>query len=315
MKSQEKNRQASERYAVRLTPHLEGLLDEAAIAAQFLPTEAELQAAPGELADPIGDEAHSPVKGIVHRYPDRVLLKPLHACAAYCRFCFRREMVGPDGEALSPQELDRALAYIRNTPQIWEVILTGGDPLVLSSRRLSALMQKLDEIEHVRIIRIHTRLPVVDPEKIDAALIAALQSRKTVYVSVHCNHASELTDKTRAALAALSAAGMPLLSQTVLLKGINDNPETLEKLFRALVECKVKPYYLHHCDMAPGTSHFRTTIEEGQEIMRALRGRVSGICLPEYMFDIPDGFGKVPVGPVYLSEKHVTDPAGKEHTR
>lgn len=316
MKSQEKTLEVAERYAVRLTPHLEEMLDKAAIAAQFLPTEAELQTAPGELSDPIGDEAHSPVKGIVHRYPDRVLLKPVHVCAAYCRFCFRREMVGPGGEALSAEELDRALAYIRNTPAIWEVILTGGDPLMLSPRRLSALMEKLDKIEHVKIVRIHTRLPVADPEKIDDEMIAALKSRnKTVYVSVHCNHASELTEKTRAALSALSAAGFPLLSQTVLLKGVNNDPQILEALFRALVECRVKPYYLHHCDMAPGTAHFRTTIEEGQDIMRALRGRVSGLCLPEYVLDIPGGHGKVPVGPVYLADDAVKDPSGNKHRR
>ncbi len=299
----------AERYAVALTPVLAELIDAAdphdPIARQFVPAVAELTTLPQERADPIGDEAHSPVEGIVHRYPDRVLLKLVHVCAVYCRFCFRREMVGPGKpNALSPDMLDRALDYIRANDQIWEVILTGGDPLVLSPRRLADVMVTLRDIDHVKIVRLHTRMPVVEPDSIDAALIDALkQSGKTTYVVLHANHARELTAAARAACARLVDAGIPMLSQSVLLRGINDDAATLGALMRALVECRVKPYYLHHGDLAPGTSHFRTTIGKGQALMRALHGRLSGLCQPNYVLDIPGGHGKAPVGPCYLHEE------------
>ena len=294
------------RYAVALPPALADLIDpndpHDPIARQFVPDVAELDHKTDELSDPIGDDAHSPVEGIVHRYPDRVLLKLTPICAVYCRFCFRREMVGPEkGKALSPAALARALDYIRAHSEIWEVILTGGDPLVLSARRLRAVMKTLSEIEHVKVIRIHTRVPVADPARITSNLVRALKIKgKATYVAVHVNHARELTPQARAACARMVDAGIPLLAQSVLLAGVNDTPAALADLMRALVECRIKPYYLHHGDLAPGTSHLRTDIAAGQELMRGLRGRLSGLCQPTYVLDIPGGHGKSPIGPNYI---------------
>jgi lysine 2,3-aminomutase len=296
------------RYAVAVTPEIAALIDandpNDPIARQFIPTARELLTEPGESPDPIGDHAHSPVAGIVHRYPDRVLFKLVHVCAVYCRFCFRREMVGPGkATALSPAAYEGALDYIRAHPEVWEVILTGGDPLMLSPRRLAEIMADLAAIDHVRIIRIHTRVPVADPERVSGEMIAALKvAGATTWVALHANHARELTGKARAACAGIVDAGIPMVSQSVLLRGVNDNIAALEALMRAFVECRIKPYYLHHGDLAPGTAHLRTTLEQGQQLMRALRGRVSGLCQPDYVLDIPGGHGKAPVGPAYLSE-------------
>jgi lysine 2,3-aminomutase len=292
----------AERYAVAITPAMAALIDRSdpadPIALQFVPDAAELTTLPEERDDPIGDLAHSPVEGIVHRYPDRVLLKAVHVCPVYCRFCFRREMVGPQGlGTLAPEAMDKAFAYIASRPDIWEVILTGGDPLVLSPRRLSEIMKRLSAIDHVKIVRFHTRVPVVEPERIDEALVAALKaSGKTAYVALHANHPRELTEAARAACARLVDAGVVMISQSVLLKGVNDDPDTLAALMRAFVETRVKPYYLHHPDLAPGTSHFRLSIEEGQRLVAGLRGRVSGLCQPTYILDIPGGYGKAVIG-------------------
>ena len=312
------------RYAMALTPAVADLIDPSdandPIARQFVPDSRELETAPQELADPIGDGAHAPVEGIVHRYADRVLLKLLHACAVYCRFCFRRETVGPGGaSSLSPEAFARALDYIAQRPQIWEVILTGGDPLTMSPRRIAGVMRALGDIPHVKIVRIHTRIPAVDPARIDAATIEALKaSGKTVYVALHANHPRELGEEARAACARLIDAGIPMVSQTVLLKGVNDDEAVLADLMRAFVENRIKPYYLHHPDLAPGTAHLRVSVERGREIVAALRGRVSGLCQPEYVLDIPGGFGKVPVGPAWITPGaggawRVTDPNGVTH--
>jgi lysine 2,3-aminomutase len=297
------------RYAVALPDDLATLIDRNdpndPIARQFVPHAAELDTRSEELTDPIGDDAHSPVEGIVHRYPDRVLLKLTHVCAVYCRFCFRREKVGPGkSKALSPAVLERALDYIRGDRDIWEVILTGGDPLVLSPRRLRAVMKELNAIPHVRIVRVHTRVPVAEPKRITPELARALKAKgKAVYIAVHVNHARELTKSARAACARLADSGFPLLAQSVLLKGVNDTPEALGELMRACVECRIKPYYLHHGDLAPGTSHLRTDIATGQDLMRSLHGRLSGLCQPSYVLDIPGGYGKSPIGPNYIERK------------
>ena len=307
------------RYAVAITADMAALIDptdpDDPIARQFIPSADELVTERGERADPIGDHTHSPVAGIVHRYPDRVLFKLVHVCAVYCRFCFRREMVGPGkATALSHGAYLNALDYVRAHPEIWEVILTGGDPLMLSPRRLAEIMADLAAIDHVRIIRIHTRVPVAEPARITDEMVAALKVKgATTWVALHANHARELTNKARAACAAMIDAGIPMVSQTVLLRGVNDNAETLEALMRALVECRIKPYYLHHGDLAPGTAHLRTTLERGQELMRALRGRVSGLCQPEYVLDIPGGHGKAPVGPNYLAPEDSLSPEGEQH--
>ena len=307
------------RYAIAITPEMTALIkgtpEHDPIARQFVPTLAELDTRPEENADPIGDARHEVVPGVVHRYPDRVLLKVTHACPVYCRFCFRREMVGPGGEhSLSGASLDAAIDYIAGKPEIFEVILTGGDPLILSARRIADLAARLAAIPHVQVLRWHTRVPVVDPLRIDAAMIAALKTEgKAVYIGIHCNHPRELTAAARRAIARLADAGLVLVSQTVLLKGVNDDAATLEALMRAFVALRIKPYYLHHADFAPGTSHFRTTIEEGQTLMRALRGRLSGLAQPVYVLDIPGGVAKVPIGPGYLDGQSVVDPNGTRH--
>ena len=307
------------RYAVAVTPAIADLIDAAdpddPIGRQFLPDPRELVATLEERVDPIGDEAHSPCEGIVHRYPDRVLLKLLSACAVYCRFCFRRETVGPGHpHALSARALDRAFAYIAGQSAVWEVILTGGDPLTASPRRLAGIAAGLAAIPHVRILRVHTRIPIVAPDRITDALIAALRGAgKTVYVAIHANHPRELTPAASAACARLVDAGFCLVSQSVLLRGINDDAETLAALMRGFVEARVKPYYLHHPDLAPGTSHFRLSIAEGQALMRELRGRISGLCQPHYVLDIPGGHGKAPLGPEAWDGERVTDYQGTAH--
>ncbi|WP_336488576.1 lysine-2,3-aminomutase-like protein [Methylobacterium nigriterrae] len=311
------------RYAVSVTPDMAELIERDdpldPIARQFVPRTEELETRSEELADPIGDAAHAPLPGIVHRYPDRVLLKPLHICPVYCRFCFRREVVGPDGlGALSEAELAAALGYIAAHDEIWEVVLTGGDPFALSPRRLRAIAEVLARIAHVRVLRVHTRVPLVSPAQIGDDLVRALKAfGRAVFVALHANHPREFTPAAVAAIARLVDAGIPLVSQSVLLRGVNDDAATLERLMRAFVENRVKPYYLHHGDLAPGTSHLRTSLPDGQALMRDLRGRLSGLAQPTYVLDIPGGHGKVPVGPDYLREGAdgtvVTDPSGIEH--
>lgn len=302
------------RYAVAITPDMIDLIDPGddvdPIARQFIPDPVELTLAPAEIADPIGDDVHEVVDGLVHRYPDRVLLKYTSVCAVYCRFCFRREMVGQEGGGiLSEETLERALGYIAAHPDIWEVIVSGGDPLIAAPRRIARLTEAIADIDHVKVIRFHTRIPVVAPMRVTDELVAALQApgKTTTWVAIHANHPRELNDAACAALARLVDSGIPLVGQSVLLRGVNDDPDTLGQMMRAFVEARVKPYYLHHGDLAPGTGHFRTTIGEGQDLMRRLRGRYSGLCQPAYVLDIPGGYGKVPIGPDYLSSPDDAD--------
>ena len=314
----------AEDFRIRIPAHILSAIETVAaddpLARQFVPDARELEAYDDEMEDPIGDGAFERTKGVTHRYPDRVLLKPTHACQVYCRFCFRRETVGEPEAALDRDELAAALDYIRNHDDIWEVILSGGDPLVLSDRRLSALMKALGEIDHVTVIRIHTRAPLVTPERITDDLVAALkQARKTVNIVIHVNHPRELTEAVKTVLARLADGGIPLFAQTVLLKGINDDAETLATLFRALLANRVKPYYLHHLDKAKGVAHFAVPIARGQALMRALQGAISGLCLPTYVLDIPGGAGKAPIGPCYLeqtgeAEYEVTDYRAGKHS-
>ncbi|MDG6106948.1 lysine-2,3-aminomutase-like protein [Dactylosporangium aurantiacum] len=310
----------AQRYAISLTPTMRQRIaggPDDPVALQFVPRAEELDTADDELTDPIGDAAFTPVPGITHRYRDRVLLKPLHVCPVYCRFCFRREAVGPGQGLLSDTDLQGAYAYVRAHPEIWEVILTGGDPLILSPDRLRAIVTTLAGIEHVGVVRVHTRVPVVAPERITDDLVDALSADTPVWIVVHCNHRQELGPDAADALRRLSRGGIPLLSQTVLLKGVNDSAGVLEELFRALVRLRVKPYYLHQADLAPGTGHFRTTIAAGQELVRQLRGPVSGLCQPTYVLDLPGGHGKVPIAASQLARDAdgylVTAPDGTVH--
>jgi lysine 2,3-aminomutase len=316
-------RRVAANFAVALTKDVAALIDPAdpndPIAAQFLPRVAELEPTPEESMDPIGDKRWSPVPGIVHRYPDRVLLKPILVCPVYCRFCFRREQVGGKDALLPPDALAAAFDYIRARTEIWEVIVTGGDPFLLSPRRIAAIVKTLDAIPHVAVIRFHTRVPIADPRRVRPTLVAALAAEKAVYIVAHANHPTELTERVRQSITRLVRAGIPVLSQSVLLRGVNDDPTVLEALFRGLVAMRVKPYYLHHPDLARGTAHFRLGIDEGQRLVGALRGRVSGLCQPSYVLDIPGGHGKVPIGRCAVQPRNekgrwiVEDPAGETH--
>jgi lysine 2,3-aminomutase len=298
-------REVGRRYAIAITPEIAALIDggdpDDPIAAQFVPSAAELITVSGENGDPISDAAFSPLQGLVHRYADRVLLKIVSVCPVYCRFCFRREMVGPGGEGLSGPGLEAALDYIAGRPAISEVILTGGDPFMVSARRAREWTGRLAAIDHVKIVRWHTRVPMVDSARITTDFVAALRVPGiATWVAIHANHPREFTPAACEALARLADAGIALVSQSVLLKGVNDNLETMSALMRAFIANRVKPYYLHHPDLAPGTSHFRNTIAQGQELMRALRGTTSGLAQPLYVLDVPGGAIKAPLGPDYV---------------
>lgn len=285
-------------YAIALPEPLAKLIDGKRfgdpIARQYIPSPEELDVKPGETADPIGDHRHSPVPGLVHRYPDRVLLKAASTCPVYCRFCFRREMVGPEkGEALTKKELDAAVAYIAAHSEIFEVILTGGDPMMLSAARAHEITQRLETIPHVKVIRWHTRMPVTRPDRVTETYAEAIRSRtKAVFVAVHANHAAEFSDEAIAACRRLAGQGIALVSQSVLLRGVNDTVEDLSGLMRAFLSAGIKPYYLHQLDAAPGTSHFRVPVEEGQRLVRVLRDTLSGLAIPHYVYDIAGGVSK-----------------------
>jgi lysine 2,3-aminomutase len=305
----------AERYAIAITDDMRALIGapDDPIARQFIPNPAELQTAPHEHVDPVADDALSPVPGIVHRYPDRALLKPLLICPVYCRFCFRRERVGPDGGLLGEAELATAYAWLRAHPAVTEVILTGGDPLMLSPRRLGAIVQTLSSMAHVQTIRIHTRVPFAEPNRVTEALAAAMATDVAMFVVVHMNHALELTNNARNALRLIQRQGIPILGQSVLLRGVNDSEAALEALFRAMISARIKPYYLHQLDAAPGTARFHVPIEEGRRLLAGLRGRVTGLAWPTYVLDIPGGHGKVPLGPDYYEAGAVSDVTGFRH--
>nr|WP_321984918.1 lysine-2,3-aminomutase-like protein [uncultured Lichenicoccus sp.] len=305
------------RYATLVPPAFRTLINrpDDPIGLQVIPHPDELLTAPHEHSDPIGDEAFSPVPGIVHRYADRALLKPLLVCPLYCRFCFRREHVGPGGGVLAEAALARALDWLAAHPAISEVILTGGDPLMLSPRRLARIVRALDAMPHVTTIRIHTRVPVADPERVTDALADAMQTERAIWLVLHANHASEFTQAASAAIRRVQARAIPVLGQSVLLRGVNDNEAALEALLRGMVRLRIKPYYLHQLDAAPGTSRFHVPIEQGRRLLEGLRGRVTGLAWPTYVLDIPDGHGKVPIGPDYLDAAAglVRDPGGRPH--
>jgi lysine 2,3-aminomutase len=292
------------RYATAVPPAFQALIEaeDDPIARQVIPHPDELHTAAHELPDPTADDAHSPLPGLVHRYPDRVLIKPLLICPLYCRFCFRREQVGPDGGLLTEAQLEAALAYIRARPAIREVILTGGDPLMLSARRLADLLGALDAIPHLDQLRIHSRVPVADPARITPDLLAALTIEKPLYLAVHANHAREFAPAATVALRALANAGVVLLGQSVLLRGVNDSAVALEDLFRTMLRNRVKPYYLHQLDPAPGTARFHVPEAEGLALLSSLRGRLTGLGLPTYIRERPAGEGKEPV----ISAAHET---------
>ncbi|TPN12984.1 KamA family radical SAM protein [Mesorhizobium sp. B2-1-3] len=300
--------EAASRHKVRIPKSYLDLIDwedpADPIRAQVIPSPDELVTGEGELDDPIGDHAFSPVPRLTHRHADRVLLFPTYQCAVFCRFCFRKESLTSIGRGYTREALEPALAYIASHPEIREVILTGGDPLSLPDKALNEIRARIEAIAHVRLMRIHTRVPVALPSRITPGLIAALQGRLMITVVTHFNHPREITDATEAACRGLRQAGFVLLNQSVLLKGVNDTVEVQEELCRELMyRLGVKPYYLHHGDLARGMAHRRTTIAEGQALVAALRARLSGICNPVYVLDLPDGGGKVPIGPGYVEDR------------
>lgn len=296
---------------IRITPQSKRLIDcnDAAdpISRQYVPSVEELVLREGEMVDAVGDTDKEVTSGLIHKFPDRVLLKLASVCATYCRFCFRREALNRGLPYMSEDDFAAALSYIRDRPAIWEVILSGGDPLVLDNRKLTQFIRRIAGIPHVKVIRIHSKVPIVSPERITPLLCVALKCDKAVWISVHCNHPRELTREVTTALDTLTDAGITLVSQTVLLKGVNDQTDVLEELFRSLVEARVKPYYLHQADLVRGTGHFRVPIERGQQLMRELTAKLSGICLPNYVVDLPHGYGKVPINPSWAAQRSPTE--------
>jgi lysine 2,3-aminomutase len=294
-------RRVTQRYPMRISPYYLDLVEQPgdAIWRQCVPDPRELRDGP-EVADPLAEERLAPVPQLVHRYPDRVLLLVSGACATYCRFCTRKRKVGCAAMTVTGEQLDRALDYIAGHPAVRDVILSGGDPLLLEDERLERLLQRLRRIPHVEMIRLGSRVPVTLPERITERLCAMLRRYHPLYFNTHFNHPRELTPQAAAACARLADAGLPLGNQTVLLRGVNDRPDTMLQLVKGLLRMRVRPYYLHHMDLTAGTGHFRTRIETGLEILRALRGPVSGLAVPHYVIDAPGGRGKIPLLPEYL---------------
>ena len=290
-----------------ITPYYLGLVSRTdpgcPIRRQVVPTSAEAQNAPGDLRDPLGEEAHEAAPELIQRYPDRALLLATDRCAVYCRFCTRSRLVGAGGGARSDERLGPAFAYLEAHPQIRDVIVSGGDPLAMATERLERLIARLRAIPSIETIRLATRVPVVLPSRITDELLEALRPHHPLWVMTHFNHPRELTELSRRALCRLADAGFPVMNHTVLLRGVNDDSKTLTELFRGLVRVRARPYYLLQTDPVRGTSHLRTPLDTGIRLMSELQGRVSGIALPKLIVDTPGGFGKVPVGPDYIVER------------
>lgn len=289
---------------ISITPYYLSLADPSdpscPVRRQCVPTQAESVETVGDLDDPLGEEAHEITKDLVRRYPDRVLLLATDRCSVYCRFCTRSRMVGAGGGVRSLDHLAPSLAWIRERPEIRDVIVSGGDPLVMTTDRIASLLEKIRAIPHVETIRLATRTPVTLPHRITPELVRALRKFHPVWVMTHFNHPKELTKLSRRAVERLADAGFPVMNQTVLLRGINDDAETLETLFRGLVRSRVRPYYLLQADPVKGTGHLRTPISTGISLMEQLQGRLSGIALPKLIVDTPGGMGKVPIGPDWI---------------
>jgi lysine 2,3-aminomutase len=290
----------AERFAVSVTPHFAALMDPSdpscPIRRQVVPTADEFSVAPGDMEDPCGEDHASAVEGLVHRYPDRVLLLALDTCASYCRYCTRSRLVSQGALDALPRRMGEILDYLREHTEVRDVLLSGGDPLLMSDDRLETLLGSLREIEHIELLRIGSRVPAFLPQRITPELCAVLR-RHRVWLSLHFSHPAELTPEVEAACELLADAGIPLGSQTVLLRGVNDDSETLKRLFHGLVRMRVRPYYLYQADPVVGTAHLRTSIERGLEIMGRLRGHTSGYAVPTYVVDAPGGGGKIPVQP------------------
>lgn len=293
-----------EHFKMAITPYFATLMDagdpNCPIRRQAVPSLNELVVQECDMEDPLGEEKYSPAEGLVHRYPDRVLLLLTHKCSMYCRHCTRRRVVGCEDFSLSSEKLDKALEYIRQNKQIRDVLLSGGDPLVMPDSWLENVIRRLREIPHVEIVRIGTRTPVALPMRITDDLLKMLCKYQPIWINTHFNHPKEITEESAKACMKIVDAGIPLGSQTVLLRGINDDAGTLRELFTKLVKIRVRPYYLYQCDIAKGIGHFRTTVEQGIDIIRNIRGYISGFAVPTYVIDAPGGGGKIPINPDYI---------------
>jgi len=292
------------KFRMAVTPYYLSLIDPDdpgdPIRAQAIPSIREMEYFPEEMADPLGEESASPVRNIVHRYPDRVLFLVTHCCAMYCRHCTRRRLVGEEDVSISDEELDEAVEYIRRTPGIRDVLISGGDPLTLSDARLDIILSKLREIDHVEIIRIGTRIPITMPMRITPELLGILKKYQPIWINTHFNHPNELTGASIKACASIVDAGIPLGNQSVLLKGVNDNTETIRDLMLGLIRARVRPYYLYQCDLSEGLEHFRTDVRVGINIIGELRGSITGFAIPLFVIDAPGGGGKIPMNPEYI---------------
>jgi lysine 2,3-aminomutase len=301
---EEEGIRAKHRFRLDITPYFASLIDpedpNCPIRRQVIPTGRELGAFEAMMVDSLSEEAHSPVPGLVHRYPDRVLMLVSTQCASYCRFCTRSRIVGDPGAQFSRADHDAQIDYIANTPAVRDVLISGGDPLVLPQRTLEDLLRRLRAIPHVDIVRIGTRVPVFLPQRIDKGLVDMLRHYHPLWMNIHFNHVREITPEVRRACELLADAGIPLGCQSVLLAGVNDCPNVMKQLVHELVKRRVRPYYLYQCDLVPGAGHFRTRVADGIQIIEALRGHTSGFAVPTYVIDAPGGGGKVPISPRYL---------------
>lgn len=293
-----------EKYRMAITPYYAMLINNddpyCPIKRQCIPCARELSVEPCEMADPLAEDKFSPVKNIVHRYPDRVLFLLTHKCSMYCRHCTRRRIVGEEDYSINEEELEKAVAYIKNNDRIRDVLLSGGDPLVMTDAFLENVISRLRDIPHVEVIRIGTRVPVVLPMRITGSLLNMLGKYQPIWINTHFNHPAEITPLSEDACKRIVDAGIPLGNQSVLLYGVNDNVETLKELLLKLVKMRVRPYYLYQCDITQGLGHFRTPVEKGIELMRSLRGYISGYAIPTFVIDAPNGGGKIPINPEYL---------------
>jgi lysine 2,3-aminomutase len=294
---------ARDLFRVDITPYYISLIDPDnpadPIRRQVIPTAGEINAFTGMMADSLAEDRHSPVPGLVHRYPDRVLMLVTTQCASYCRYCTRSRIVGDPAETFSRSDIEMQIEYLRRTPQVRDVLLSGGDPLTLAQGLLEELLTKLREIPHIEIIRIGSRVPVFMPQRVTAELTEMLQRFHPLWLNIHVNHPNEITAELAEAADRLSRAGIPLGNQSVLLAGVNDCPHIMRKLVQDLVRIRVRPYYLYQCDLVAGAGHFRTPVAKGIEIIEALRGHTSGFAVPTYCVDAPEGGGKIPVMPSY----------------
>jgi lysine 2,3-aminomutase len=298
---------ANTKLALAITPYFFNLIDAAdencPIRWQVIPRLAETQTAPWEMSDPCGEDTHSPVPGLVHRYPDRVLFLVTDRCAAYCRYCTRSRLVSnATGYDFHP-EFDRQIEYIRQTTSVRDVLLSGGDPLLLSDEKLENLLSRLRAIPHVEFLRIGTRIPIFLPQRITPELCAMLKEFHPLFISLHSNHPRELTTEARAAFVRLADAGIPLGNQSVLLRHVNDDPVVMRAQVQKLLLCRVKPYYLYQCDLISGSAHLRASVRTGLEVMESLRGHTTGYAVPQYVIDAPGGGGKVPINPDYIVQR------------